>query len=169
MLCAIVLTRLGYAHDAFYPHHSEDFEAITRRRETKGLVLIITAGFTALLVGVFVVALRSSKHAEAEHQQTAAERLERGVTAAVMSAERALAENQTVASAIRQALTAYAESVGVVWHNSGLVINGNSVRCKIASDVVVIRIAQTETGYSVEVHAENDGAHAKRQGLGVRG
>ena len=37
------------AHDAFYPHHREDFENMTRRRELRGTVLLSTAVFLCVL------------------------------------------------------------------------------------------------------------------------
>ena len=49
------------AHDAFYPHHREDFENMTRRRELRGTVLLSTAVFLSILGTVVYVALRKSK------------------------------------------------------------------------------------------------------------
>ena len=46
------------AHDAFYPHHREDFENMARRRELRMTVLLSTVAFLGILGTVVYVALR---------------------------------------------------------------------------------------------------------------
>ena len=48
------------AHDAFYPHHREDFENMARRRELRTTVLLSTTVFLCVLGAVVYVALRRS-------------------------------------------------------------------------------------------------------------
>ena len=50
-----------FAHDAFYPHHREDFESMTRRRQLRGTVILSTTVFLCVLGAVVYVALRKSK------------------------------------------------------------------------------------------------------------
>ena len=48
------------AHDAFYPHHRDDFENMARRRELRTTVLLSTAAFLCVLGAVVYIALRRS-------------------------------------------------------------------------------------------------------------
>jgi hypothetical protein len=153
--------RPAHSHDASYPHHREDFEAITRRREMRIPVLIITAGFVAVLAGVFYTALRSGRDAEAGRHETESDRLERGVKTAARAARFALSERQPVEAAIRAALAAYAGIAGVIWRQQSLIVNGSSIRCKLGADVVVIRIFDRGDKYEIEACAAADGVNTR--------
>ena len=50
-----------FAHDAFYPHHREDFESMTRRRELQGTVILSTTVFLCVLGTIVYIALRKIK------------------------------------------------------------------------------------------------------------
>ena len=147
-----------FSHDAFYPHHREDFESMTRRRELRGTVILSTAVFLCVLGTVVYVALRKSKRADdAEENDAKAvqERLTDAVNRAANAAWYVLNSGEDPAKAAKTALITYAEASGVTWQPRSY---GQSraesipyqIRCKIGSDVVTLSI-NTEV---IQVKAE---------------
>ena len=74
-----------FPHDAFYPHHRDDFESMTRRRALRGTVLLSTAVFLSVLGAVVYLALRKNKSAE-ETGQAEENNVEKRMTAAASRA-----------------------------------------------------------------------------------
>ena len=156
MLCWSTPT---FAHDAFYPHHREDFESMTRRRELRGTVILSTAVFLSVLGTVVYIALRKSKAADEtdrDEAKTVQERLTAAANSAAEAAKYSLSTERNIAQAAEAALTAYAEASGTTWQSRAY---GQSraesvpyqIRCKIGSDVVTLSI-NTEV---VELKAEH--------------
>ncbi len=158
------------AHDAFYPHHREDFENMTRRRELRGTVLLSTAVFLCVLGTVVYLALRKSKDTDKTDEndtKTVQERLESAANSAVGAAKRVLNADGNVAAAAETALTTYAEASGVTWRpHSDRKSRAESVpyqiRCKIGSDVVTLSI----DAEVIQLKAEHD---FSKTGFGSQG
>lgn len=136
------------AHDAFYPHHREDFENMTRRRQLRGTVVLSTIVFVGVVGTIVYVALRKSSTEDKTEQievKTVQERLEHAANTAAKAAQHALNANSNIKEAATTALTTYAETSGVTWrpHSYGSV-NAESmpyhIRCKIGNDVVTLSI-----------------------------
>ena len=148
------------AHDAFYPHHREDFENMARRRELRTTVLICTAAFLAVLTAVVYAALRNSKNQndiDTRAAQTVQERLANAANSAANAALQTLNANGNIAEAATTCLTTYAETCGVTWRprpytENRTVPNPYQMRCKIGADVVTLSIDTT----SVRLRAEHD-------------
>ena len=145
MLCWSTLT---FAHDAFYPHHREDFKSMTRRRELRGTVILSTAVFLSVLGTVVYIALRKSKETdEIDHDEakTIQERLGYAANSGAAAARHVLNTGGNVAKAAEAALTAYAEASGVTWQSRSYGQRRPEslpyqIRCKIGSDVVTLSI-----------------------------
>lgn len=135
------------AHDAFYPHHREDFERMTRRRQLRGTVLLSTAAFFGILAAVVYFGLRKSEVVDNEHEKTDQARLERITNESAKAAQHVLNAKGSIPEAMEATLTAYAQSSGVVWKTRSPG-SGNAMRCKIGSDVVTLSI-HTESGAEV--------------------
>lgn len=136
------------AHDAFYPHHREDFENMTRRRELRTTVLLSTAAFLCVLGTVVYVALRrntADSDVDETDTKTAQEHLEHAINNAANAAQQVLDAKGDVAAAATVCLTTYAEACGVTWQQRSY---GQpqpesipyQIRCKIGSDVVTLSI-----------------------------
>lgn len=136
------------AHDAFYPHHREDFENMTRRRELRGTVIVSTIIFVGVVGTIIYVAMRKSSTDDKTNQmeaKTVQERLEYAANNAAKAAQHALKAKSSIKEATAAALTTYAESTGVTWHpHSHGQDNTESVpyqiRCKIGHDIVTLSI-----------------------------
>ena len=137
-----------FSHDAFYPHHREDFESMTRRRELRSTVILSTAVFLSVLGTIVYVALRKSKDADDTDEsdaKTVQERLADVAHRAASAAEYVLNTEGNIAKAAETALTTYAEASGVTWQPRSY---GRSyaesvpyqIRCKIGSDIVTLSI-----------------------------
>ena len=137
-----------FAHDAFYPHHREDFESMTRRSELRGTVILSTAVFLSVLGTVVYIALRKSKAADEtdrDEAKTVQERLTSAANSAAEAAKYILSTERNIAQAAEAALTAYAKASGTTWQSRAY---GQSraesvpyqIRCKIGSDVVTLSI-----------------------------
>ena len=164
-----------FAHDTFYPHHREDFENITRRRELRSTVLLSTAVFLCVLGTVVYLALQKSKDTDKMDQnatKTVQERLESAANSAVGTAKRVLNAEGNVAEgnvseAAEAALTTYAEASGVTWRQR---FDGKrrpesvpyQIRCKIGSDVVTLSI----DAEVIQLKAEHD---FSKTGFGSQG
>ncbi len=136
------------AHDAFYPHHREDFENMTRRRQLRGTVIVSTIVFVGVVGAVIYVAMRKSIADDKTDQietKTVQERLEHAANTAAKAAQQVLNANRNIKEAATTALTTYAEISGVTWHpRSHGQVNPKSVpyqiRCKIGNDIVTLSI-----------------------------
>ena len=159
-----------FAHDAFYPHHREDFENMTRRRELRGTVLLCTAVFLCVLGSVVYVALRKSKETDDTNEsdtKTVQERLEHAANKAANAAKRVLNVEENVSGAAEVALTTYAEASGVTWRQRPDGKNRTEsvpyqIRCKIGSDVVTLSI----NAEVIQLKAEHD---FSKTGFGSQG
>ena len=158
------------AHDTFYPHHREDFENMTRRRELRSTVLLSTAVFLCVLGTVVYLALRKSKDTNKTDEndtKTVQERLESAANSAVGTAKRVLNAEGNVSEAAEAALTTYAEASGVTWRQRS---DGKrrpesvpyQIRCKIGSDVVTLSI----DAEVIQLKAEHD---FSKTGFGSQG
>ncbi len=136
------------AHDAFYPHHREDFENMTRRRQLRGTVILSTIVFVGVVGTVIYVAMRKSTAHDQTDQieaKTVQERLTDAANNAAKAAQHVLNTNNNITEAATTALTTYAEASGVTWRpRSHGQVNSESVpyqiRCKIGNDIVTLSI-----------------------------
>ncbi len=150
------------AHDEFYPHHQEDFESLTRLRELQGTVLLITAAFLGILTILIYFGFQKSKKEPDEPDESVQTRLSTAATAAAKTAQQVRSANGTISEAIEAALATYAEASGIVWRTS-TGVKGNTVRCKIGSDIIMLSIhvdsdteivrLRAERGFPYEVNA----------------
>ncbi len=157
------------AHDAFYPHHREDFENMTRRRELRGTVILSTIAFVSVVGTIIYMALRKSSTDDKTDQmeaKTVQERLEHAANNAAKAARYALNTNSTIEGTVVTALTSYAATSGVAWRprsygrNSAELIP-YQIRCKIGHDVVTLSI-NTDT---IQVKADH---YFSKTGLGAQ-
>ena len=150
---AILLLLLCYgtpisAHDAFYPHHREDFENMARRRELRTTVLLSTAVFLFVLGAVVYVALRKStddSDVDKVEAKTVQEHLEGATNRAVSAARQSLDTKGDIAEAATVCFTTYADMLGVTWRPPSYRQRRPQsipyqIRCKIGSDVVTFSI-----------------------------
>ena len=136
------------AHDAFYPHHREDFENMARRRQLRGTVILSTIVFVGVVGTAIYIAMRKSSTEDKIEQievKTVQERLEHATNTAANAAQHALNANRNIKEAATIALTTYAETSGVTWQpRSHGQVNPESapyqIRCKIGNDVVTLSI-----------------------------
>ena len=137
-----------FAHDAFYPHHREDFESMTRRRELRGTVILSTAVFLCVLGTVVYFALRKIKEideTDRDEAKTVQERLGYAANRAAEAAKYVLNRERNIAKAAEAALTTYAEVSGTTWQSRSYGQRRAEslpyqIRCKIGSDVVTLSI-----------------------------
>ena len=136
------------AHDAFYPHHREDFENMARRRELRTTVLLSTAVFLCVLGAIVYIALRKStddSDLDKVEAKTVQEHLERAANSAVSAARQSLDTKGDIAEAAAVCFTTYADIFGMTWRPPAY---GQSrpeavpyqIRCKIGADVVTLNI-----------------------------
>ena len=139
------------AHDAFYPHHREDFENMKRRRELRGTVIFSTIVFVGVVGAIVYIALRKSSTDDKTHQmetKTVQERLADATNNAAKAARHVLNTNSDIKEAVATALTTYAETSGVTWQPSTYSTYGQGstesvpyqIRCKIGDDIVTLSI-----------------------------
>ncbi len=158
------------AHDAFYPHHREDFENMTRRRELRRTVILSTIAFVGVVGAIIYVALRKSSTDDKTEQmeaKTVQERLEHAANNAAQAAQHVLNTSNNVEEAVVTALTTYAEISGVVWRQRSYgEIKTKSIpyqiRCKIGNDVVTLSINAS----AVQVKADH---YFSKAGFGSQG
>ena len=158
------------AHDAFYPHHREDFENMRRRRELRGTVIVSTIIFAGIVGTIIYVAMRKSStddKTDLMEAKTVQERLEHAANNAAKAAQRALNANRSIKEAAATALTTYAENAGVVWRPRS---HGQSsaesvpyqIRCKIGPDIVTLTINAS----TIQVKADH---YFSKTGFGSQG
>jgi hypothetical protein len=154
-----------FAHDAFYPHHREDFESMTRRRELRVTVILSTTVFLCVLGTIVYIALRKSKDVDdidGNDAKAIQERLAEAANRAARAAEYVLNAEGNVAKAAETALTTYAEASGVTWQPRSY---GRSyaesvpyqIRCKIGSDIVTLSINAEVIQLKTEHHFSKSG------------
>lgn len=159
-----------YAHDAFYPHHREDFENMTRRRELRGTVIVSTIVFVGVVGAVIYVAMRKSNTDDKTDQieaKTVQERLEYATNNAAKAARHALNTKSSIKEAATTALTTYAETSGIAWHPRAYGQNSAEsipyqIRCKIGHDIVTLSINASV----IQVKAEH---YFSKTGFGSQG
>ena len=150
---AILLLLLCYgipisAHDAFYPHHREDFENMARRRELRTTVLLSTTVFLCVLGAVVYVALRKStddSDVDKVEAKTVQEHLARATNSAVSAARQSLDTKGDIAEAATVCFSTYADMLGVTWRPPSYGQRRPQsvpyqIRCKIEADVVTLSI-----------------------------
>ena len=136
------------AHDAFYPHHREDFENMARRRELRTTVLLSTAAFLCVLGAIVYVALRRSaddSEVDEVDAKTVQERLTDAANRAARAAQQVLDTTGDIAEAATVCFTTYAEAFGVTWRRPSYEQRcpesvPYQMRCKIGADVVTLSI-----------------------------
>ena len=135
------------AHDAFYPHHREDFENMARRRELRTTVLLSTAAFLCVLGAVVYVALRRSiddNDVDEVDVKTVQERLTDAANRAARAARQVLDTTGDITEAATACFTTYAEACGMTWRPPSYEQRRPEVpyqmRCKIGADVVTLSI-----------------------------
>ena len=146
------------AHDAFYPHHREDFENMARRRELRTTVLLSTAAFLCVLGAVVYVALRRSiddNDVDEVDVKTVQERLTDAANRAARAARQVLDTTGNITEAATACFTIYAEAFGMTWQRSSYEQpRPESVpyqmRCKIGADVVTLSIGTQVVQLKVE-------------------
>ena len=152
-----LLASSARSHDAFYPHHRDDLDALNRKQEIRGVVLISTIVFLMALGGVLYIVVRNSKAAEQVSHKTEQDRLDRAAHQAAEAACATLTKGQHTSSAIHAALAAYADTEGVAWHENAAPVDAKYLRCKIGSDVVIVGVTDQSGEYRIEVNASCDG------------
>ena len=139
------------AHEAFYPHHREDFENMARRRQLRGTVIFSTIVFVGVVGTIIYVAMRKSTTDDKTEQmeaKTIQERLGSAANNAAEAAQDVLNTHNNIKEAATTALTTYAETRGIrgiTWRpRAHGQVNPESVpyqiRCKIGNDVVTLSI-----------------------------
>ena len=154
-----------FAHDAFYPHHREDFESMTRRRELRVTVILSTTVFLCVLGTIVYIALRKSKDVDdidGNDAKAIQERLAGTANRAARAAEYVLNAEGNVAKAAETALTTYAEASGVTWqprsYGQGRAESvPYQIRCKIGSDIVTLSINAEVIQLKTEHHFSKSG------------
>ena len=151
-----------FAHDAFYPHHREDFESMTRRRELRGTVILSTAVFLCVLGAVVYVALRKIKEsddADRSEAKAVQERLDDAVNRAAHAARDVLNSGEDIAKAAETALITYAEASGLTWQSRSYGHTRSEsvpyhIRCKIGTDVITLNITADVVHLKAECSSE---------------
>lgn len=146
------------AHDAFYPHHREDFENMARRRELRTTVLLSTVVFLCVLGAVVYVALRKSTDdtdIDEVDAETVQERLRDAANGAARAAQQELDTTGNVAEAAAACFTTYAEAFGLTWRPPSYEQRRPEsvpyqMRCKIGADVLTLSIDTQAVQLKVE-------------------
>ena len=136
----LVLLQEATAHDAFYPHHGQDVSPaeVERRKDLRVTVLVITLTFTVLMAILISFVFSKMPKVGTTQQENDQQRLNQRVNQAMEAALHEIATDGTASRAISAALSAYASNMGVSWHQQP--ITGDRVRCKIGSDVVIVKV-----------------------------
>ncbi len=177
VLCIALLCWLPRvsAHDTFYPHHREDFEDITRRRELRGTVVLITIAFVGVVGTMVYMALRKSSPEDRREEialKVVQERLECAARAAARAARQVLTTRSNIEEAATSALTTYAETCGISWRrHSYRAVNTDSVpyqiRCTIGNDVVTLVINASTVQIKADHYFSKSGFDSERMSKGA--
>ena len=152
LICLTLSAYLAHSHDAFYPHHREDL----RKEEARLTVLFITAGFVILLGVIFYMVLRNESQESQQTRESEQDRLEGAANEAAHAGRATLLEGETAEATILAALAAYAKRLEFVWNPASVLVEGNTIRCQIGGDVVVVRIFRQADTDKIEVKASRD-------------
>lgn len=164
------------AHDAFYPHHREDFENMARRRELRTTVLLSTLVFLCVLGAVVYVALRRStddNDMDEVDAKTVQEHLRDAANRAARAAQQVLNTTGEVTEAATACFTTYAEAFGVTWRPPSYEQRRPEsvpyqVRCKIGVDVVTLSIDTQVVQLKVEHTPSKIGLSSQETSKSVR-
>ncbi len=153
------------AHGSFYPHHTQDFGTIKDRiNELRGPVIITTSVFVIVLAGVIFLALRRGSVERKKTFESVHARLKQAVHDAAKAAQAELTNDEL--QALRSALIAYAESVGIPFKSDALTIhlaNASSrspIVCKIRGDRVIVQMREKDGELGIEIRATCGAASA---------
>ncbi len=152
LICLTLSAYLAHSHDAFYPHHRDDL----RKEEARLTVVFITAAFVILLGTIFYMVLRNEKQETQRTHESEQDRLAGAANEAAHVGRATLLEGETVEAAILAALAAYAKRLEFVWNPDSVLVEGNTIRCQIGGDVVVVRIFRQADTDKFEVKASRD-------------
>jgi len=154
------------AHGTFYPHHVQDFGAIKDRiKELRGPVIITTSIFVIVLAGVIFLALRRGSIEQKKTFESVNARLKQAVRDAAKAAQAELTNDEL--QALRSALTAYAESVGIPFKGDALTIHlanaslHSPIVCKIRNDRVIAQVREKDGELGIEIRATCGSASAR--------
>ena len=156
LMCLTFLVCVAHSHDAFYPHHREDL----RKSEMRLTVVFITAGFVLVLGAIFYVVLRNEGRESQRTHESEHDRLEGAANEAAHVGRATLLGGGTPEATILATLTAYAKRLEFVWNPASVLVVGNTIRCQVGGDVVVVRIFQQADRNKIEVKASRDGVTA---------
>ena len=164
------------AHDAFYPHHREDFENMARRRELRTTVLFSTVVFLCVLGAVVYVALRRSTDdtdVDEVDVETVQERLRDAANGAARAAQQALNTTGDVSEAATACFTTYAEALGATWRPPSYEQRRPEsvpyqMRCKIGADVLTLSIDTQIVQLKVEHTPSKIGLSSQEASKSVR-
>ncbi len=151
-LTTLILTfsaYLAYAHDAFYPHHRDDF----RKDEMRLTVVFVTAGFVIALGAIFYMVLRGEGQESQRTRESEQDRLVGAANEAAHVGRGTLLRGGTAEETIHAVLAAYAERSEIAWNPESVLVVGNAIRCQIGGDVVVVRIFHQAGTDRIEVKA----------------
>ena len=152
LICLTLSTYLAYSHDAFYPHHREDL----RKEDMRLTVLFITTGFVTLLGAIFYMVLRNEKREGQRTRESEQDRLAGAANEAAHVGRATLLEGRTPEGAIHASLATYAKRLKFAWNPTSVLVEGNTIRCQVGGDVVVVRIFHQADRYKIEVKASRD-------------
>ncbi|MBM3235184.1 hypothetical protein FJZ31_02675 [Candidatus Poribacteria bacterium] len=152
MLVGIIFSvRTAYAHGSFYPHHVQDFGAIKDSiKEMRGKVIIITIVFVTVLTGVIILALRKG-NVDKPAYETDQIRLKQATLKAAQAASQT-GFNQDGLQALRAAIVAYAQSVGVALNSDTLAKHTSPIMCKIRNDRILAKIVYNDGDIGLEIN-----------------
>jgi len=153
------------AHPTFYPHHVQDFGTIKDRiNELRGPVIITTSVFVIVLAGVIFLALRRGSIEQKRTFESVHARLRQAVYDAAKAAQVELAKSEL--QALRSALMAYAESVGIPFKADTLAIHLSNasarspIMCKIGADRITAQVKEKDGEVGIEIRATCGSASA---------
>ena len=149
LICLTLSAYWAHSHDAFYPHHRDDL----RKEEARLTVLFITAGFVILLGAIFYMVLRNEKRESQRTHESEQDRLAGAANEAAHVGRTTLLEGGTAEATILATLAAYAKRLELVWNPDSVLVEGNTLRCQIGGDVVVVRICNQADTDKIEVKA----------------
>ena len=124
-----------------------------RKEEARLTVLFITAGFVILLGAIFYMVLRNEKRESQRTHESEQDRLAGAANEAAHVGRATLLEGGTAEATILATLAAYAKRLELVWNPDSVLVEGNTLRCQIGGDVVVVRICNQADTDKIEVKA----------------
>lgn len=152
LICLTFSAYVAHSHDAFYPHHREDL----RKGEKRLTVVFITAGFVIVLGAILYMVLRNEGRESQRTHESEHDRLEGAANEAAHVGRATFLDGGTPEATILATLAAYAKRLEFVWNPASVLVVGNTIRCQIGGDVVVVRIFQQADRSRIEVKASRD-------------